>query len=320
MATRPAKKARKVGDQQAVTALCSALSHGDAADEAFVMKCTQRADGATRALASLLRNGTVQKAIDRHHYTEMQALGKHLPPSCTTIASLPKNFKWKLFWDCVKMDSPISEEFVCSDRDIASKLNYALHCTLLTKLPTTHCNPDFEAPLGAVLQDIYKQNGNRLGTLTVDNFKECGYWSFDKAKNTMTHRPSNHTFGTRIENATLDEADDWKIDDPAVFDASLSSESSGAMYKILAMAKKAKVELEAPVDEFTNANPDSVPAPLKLLVVPATYMRRQRAEAKPASSSALSVVRAPRRPPPKARPTVTTPDQPADKSEGAAAI
>lgn len=305
MSEPPSKKARKVGDKQAVSALCSALSHGDAVDEAYVMECMQRGDGTTRALASLLRNGTVQKAINAHLNIEMKALGKPLPPNCSNVAQLPKNFKWKLFWACVKIDTPITEEFVVSDRDITSKLNYALHCKAIAKLPDSHAHAVFEEPLAAVLIDIYKQCGNRLSKLTNATFHDVGYWSFDLGKNTLTYSPKKQTFGTQIDSATLGEAKDWKIDDPAVFDATLSSETSGASYKILAMVKKAKIELEPPVEEFANANPDAVPQVLRNLVVPPSLMPNQKSKGKADSSSANASVRAPRRPPPQPRPVIT---------------
>ena len=96
------QKRRKVTCDAAVGGIGHALSNAADSEEQYVLASMHAAEGTTRALAALLRNGAVQKAIMKEFNKERLILGRLLPSGVQTYNDLPRTFIWNVFWGFVK--------------------------------------------------------------------------------------------------------------------------------------------------------------------------------------------------------------------------
>ena len=133
--------------------------------------------------ASMLRDGQLQKALDRKKQSSMQVkLGKVLPDRCKKFRGLPKKFCLnalmsitgdKLFDDDAADAEGQGDSFVADQKSLTRLLAYACKVTTDTELPKTHQFNKHEGPTMCVLLARARQvdAAQRLQGLNNANFR-----------------------------------------------------------------------------------------------------------------------------------------------------
>ena len=262
-----------------------------------------------RALASLIRNGSVDKALEREAHSALKSLGKLLPDGVVLVRDLPRNFLWRTFWFIVKVHHPSSAgdaSYVVSDAVVFQKFLYAMNVTSHALISFSHPHPEFETPLMHVMSAEYEALGKRLGGINPDTIASIGYWHFEKTERRVYFEGNDGMYADcGIPQSELDNAKDWKIDKvDDYYNACLVSDTRGLAKKCTTIFRDAGVDIPEPRKALDGSR-NSVPRELASIDVPAKVIRNRPARAK-GKAKAKSVASAP---PPKApkRPTTARP-------------
>ena len=300
-----AVKRRRVGDGAAVNAVSSALNNADDKEHDYVVEQMRTVPGMTRAIANLIRNGTLKRALEKEAHKAVKKLGRMIPAGTERLCEIHRQVRWVLFWRMVRTQHGISEEFVASDRDVQAKFVFALHCTHDALLPKGHAHEEFEEPLFLTICEEYRLQGERLKNMTCDNMATLGYWSFNSTSNLVESTVTGEVAPTGISADDLAAASDWTVTDACDWDACIASATLGASRKITRMFKFANIDLVPPRDVIPS-HPDAVTDELKVIQVPPSVLanrpHRSKAKATVAVVAPKAAAKAPKRPS-KPRPT-----------------
>ena len=143
--------------------------------------------------------------------------------------------------------------------------------------------------------------GKRLEGISPENFRNIGYWSFNKATRELSFcQREDMTIDCGIPQETLDKAEDWVIQQPDDFDTVLHSLKLGKAEKC---AKTFELE-GRPVPEPRNVLPGhiaAVPESMRKIDVPSKVLEERPSRIKGSKKAAdtpldTTPVKAPRRP------------------------
>ena len=221
-------------------------------------------------LASMLRNGTLKKAIQVMCEHDVQIeLGKKLGSKCRRMLNLSRRFKrdiTKLVMTLVPQgqeppaildeDAQADEEQKwkdLEDEDVNNIFNYAFGASDHVDLPSQHCHSSYEGPLTCVLIERYKFCKYRMFNFDVDSIRQWGYFDYP-----CKGQPSTKVYctlsGTYAEvmykDDVMDAANEWTIVNNMSMRAQLYSNVLNARVDLAPLFKRAGVKIPDVEAEF----------------------------------------------------------------------
>jgi ribosomal protein L22 len=155
------QKRRRIGMQEGVEAVLKALAAADQADAEIVIRTIRTGGPQVRAVAALIRNGSVEKALEVEALARLKPLGRMIPSGVDEFGQLPKCFLWNTFWKLAKAKHPHAgdSQYIAKDAQVIDKMCYALNITKKSLLNWDHPQAEWEAPFELVVFAEYEELG-----------------------------------------------------------------------------------------------------------------------------------------------------------------
>jgi hypothetical protein len=266
-------KKRRICEDSAFEGVAKALAKGCEVDKNFIMEQMDNVPGLTSHLASMLRGGTIQKALNRAAAGSASLeLGRKIDSKILQIRCLSRKFKWSFFSSHFKIHAEDQEAWDhTEDRVIDHLIQYALACVDKCALPTEHEHPDYEGPMLAVLMHRAAIVKRPVKNLDATNAGAFGIFTYDDKRPTVIGcRTSASVAILPMTTELLAMATDWEIEDNhSPFKACFKSKFLGAQQLVapLFVAQHNMVFME---DVLSFEYPDAAKA-FEQFVVPASF-------------------------------------------------
>lgn len=222
------KKRRHGGENAAVNGILAAADHGTRADRQYIISWLESRPELENFIASMLRSGTLQKAMRARSQAAAGAeLGRKFPAmrgkDARRFKSLTARFRKACVSQWVGGDDDAWAEVDDSVKD--RLFYYALATDPKTPIPTQHDHPDFEGPMFLVLDARYKDVGKRLSGCTPALADSWGYFRFAKETPQHVHCRLNGRNMALNTESMMQQVNDWGLVDNGTLDARLFSDT-----------------------------------------------------------------------------------------------
>lgn len=217
-----AKKRRRVSARHEEQAILTSLAASESRDYDYISDTLKARPDLTTYIARLLRDGALDKALNsRSQPIVPDTLGKKLPPRCKRLRNLAPKFVTTLLDDFAgaqitvpsnadgSLGKPLGRELQLE------MLQFALHASLDTPLPTQHRSAGYEGPLQSVLRRRYIDMGGRLRGKTANDFKNgnFGYFVWSPTDAIRVTLLTGEKVSLNISVDFISQVSDWRVQD-----------------------------------------------------------------------------------------------------------
>mmetsp|Transcript_111630 Transcript_111630/g.240657 ORF Transcript_111630/g.240657 Transcript_111630/m.240657 type:complete len:308 (+) Transcript_111630:55-978(+) len=213
------------------------------ADLAYINLCLQNKPTLIPYLASLLRDGSMERALTSKLLGPLpESLGKALSFRCKRMRNLPPRF-WVLLWGRVCPDVVRDSVENLTALQHMHLAEFALEMAPDVALPTLHKSSGYEGPLLAVFMARLQDKGDRIKNITrdqVDSMK-YGYFHFNPETKELKYM-SGEIMNPGITEEQWSRAADWCLTSNHNLDAALASDSLGHVTKLFKLAANQGVQ------------------------------------------------------------------------------
>lgn len=176
------------------TGLDNILENQEQRDYAYIMRSLKDRPKLNGILASMLRDGEIDRALARREEKEVRVqLGRPIGARSKAMKNLAPRV-WTSLFRTLK-NIPENEYFEPANAEVLPARQtmmfclFAMNCTEDTPLQRSHAHSDFEGPLHAVFVARARNYGDRLADLVYANRDTFGWATFDpEAPTTVTIR------------------------------------------------------------------------------------------------------------------------------------
>ena len=256
---------RTMNEQQTVDTFEKILDAMGSSDMRYILKELQEGPPAlVPYLASLIRDRVLHRAIEKNTRDVAPArLGKKLPEKVLRFRGLPIAIKQdfidmctaeKLFWE----ETEISPAITLTSDQLNELMEYQLHQSSWSLLPQTHRGARYSGPLLEVLRLRGVEKGNRLSTLTKDQYRD-GLWGYVREVApdwTWLKTHDGQELKDFLPRSVYKKATDWVLENNYSTKVAVISESFGYAQSVSKLLKTAGLK---PFDAEPDDNSFEMP-------------------------------------------------------------